>query len=74
MEKIREGESQKREDAGARKGRKVSKHYVFLSRLEFPLGNGDPGPHDLLENRFHMFPKFDYLHSLETFLYLLDLA
>ena len=28
MEKIRDGESQ-REDAGARKGRKVAKHYVF---------------------------------------------
>ena len=30
MQKIREGESQKREDAGARKGRKVAKHCVFL--------------------------------------------
>ena len=29
MEKIREGDSQKREDAGARKGRKVAKHCVF---------------------------------------------
>ena len=29
MKKIREGESQKREDAGARKGRKVTKHFVF---------------------------------------------
>ena len=29
MEKIREGESQKREDAGARKGREVAKHCVF---------------------------------------------
>ena len=29
MEKIRDGESQKREDAGARKGRKVAKHCVF---------------------------------------------
>ena len=29
MEKIRQGESQKREDAGARKGRKVAKHCVF---------------------------------------------
>ena len=29
MEKIREGESQKREDAGSRKGRKVAKHCVF---------------------------------------------
>ena len=28
-EKIRDGESQKREDAGARKGRKVAKHRVF---------------------------------------------
>ena len=28
-EKIRDGESQKREDAGERKGRKVAKHYVF---------------------------------------------
>ena len=28
-EKIREGESQKREDAGARKGRRVAKHCVF---------------------------------------------
>ena len=28
-EKMREGESQKREDAGARRGRKVVKHYVF---------------------------------------------
>ena len=30
VEKIRKGESQKREDAGARKGRKVVKHGVFL--------------------------------------------
>ena len=29
MEKIREGESQKREDAGAQKGREVAKHRVF---------------------------------------------
>ena len=28
-EKIRDGESQKREDAGAGKGRKVAKHCVF---------------------------------------------
>ena len=29
VEKIRKGESQKREDAGARKGRKGAKHPVF---------------------------------------------
>ena len=29
MEKIRDGESQKKEDAGARKGREVAKHCVF---------------------------------------------
>ena len=29
MEKVKEGESQKREDAGARKGRKVAIHCVF---------------------------------------------
>ena len=29
VEKIRKGESQKREDAGARKSRKVAKHGVF---------------------------------------------
>ena len=28
-EKIRDGESQKRQDAGARKGREVAKHCVF---------------------------------------------
>ena len=28
-EKIRDGESQKKEDAGARKGRRVAKHCVF---------------------------------------------
>ena len=28
-EKIRDGESQKRQDAGARKGREVAIHYVF---------------------------------------------
>ena len=28
MEKVTDGESQKREDAGARKGRKVAKHCV----------------------------------------------
>ena len=28
MEKVRDGESQKREDAGARKGREVAKHCV----------------------------------------------
>ena len=29
-EKIRDGESQKKEDAGARKGREVAIHYVFV--------------------------------------------
>ena len=29
MEKVRDGESQKRGDAGARKGREVPKHCVF---------------------------------------------
>ena len=29
MKKIRDGESQKREDAGARKGREVAKHCIF---------------------------------------------
>ena len=29
MEKSRDGENQKREDAGARKGREVAKHSVF---------------------------------------------
>ena len=29
MEKIRDGESQNREDAGAREGREVTKHCVF---------------------------------------------
>ena len=29
MDKIKEGESQKREDAGVRKGRKVAIHCVF---------------------------------------------
>ena len=29
MEKLRDGESQQREDAGARKGREVAKHCVF---------------------------------------------
>ena len=29
-EKIREEKESKKEDAGARKGRKVAKHYVFL--------------------------------------------
>ena len=29
MEKIRAGDSQKREDAGARKGKKVAKHCAF---------------------------------------------
>ena len=29
MEKIRDGESQEREDAGARKGREVAKHCLF---------------------------------------------
>ena len=37
-EKIRDGESQKREDAGARKGRKVAKHcfssVLWLRRVE----------------------------------------
>ena len=28
-ERIKDGESQKREDAGARKGKKVAKHCVF---------------------------------------------
>ena len=37
-EKIRDGESQKREDAGARKGRKVAEHCVF-----FPMICGSGG-------------------------------
>ena len=37
MQKSREGESQKREDAGARKGRKVAKHSVF------PMFSGSGG-------------------------------
>ena len=37
-EKIRDGESQKREDAGARKGRKVAKH-CFSSVLWRRLAN-----------------------------------
>ena len=37
MEKIRKGDSQKREDAGAQKGRKAAKHCVF------PLFCGFPG-------------------------------
>ena len=32
-EKIRDGDSQKREDAGARKGRKVAIHCVFSTDL-----------------------------------------
>ena len=32
-EKTRDGESQKREDAGAQKGREVAKHCVFSSVL-----------------------------------------
>ena len=38
MEKIRHGESQKREDTGARKGREVAKHCVF------PVFCGSGGP------------------------------
>ena len=38
MEKIREGESQKREDAGTRRGRKVVKYTVF-----FPIFCGSGG-------------------------------
>ena len=37
-EKIRDGESQKREDAGARKGKEVAKHCVF------PVFYGSGGP------------------------------
>ena len=37
MEKIRKGDSQKREDAGARKGRKVAKPCVFF---QFLRGSG----------------------------------
>ena len=37
MEKIRDGESQKREDAGARKGREVAKH------CDFPVFCGSGG-------------------------------
>ena len=33
MEEIREGESQKKEDAGAQKGKKVAKHCVFSDVL-----------------------------------------
>ena len=38
-EKIRDGESQKREDAGARKGRKVAKHCVFLALESRKVGS-----------------------------------
>ena len=37
MEKIRDGESHKREDAGARTGRTVTKHCVF------PMSGGSGG-------------------------------
>ena len=37
-EKIRDGESQKREDAGAREGRKVAKHCVFSNVLRLRRG------------------------------------
>ena len=33
MEKISKGDGQKREDAGARKGRKFAKHRVFFQCL-----------------------------------------
>ena len=36
MEKIRNGDSQKREDAGARKGMKVAEHRVFSNVLWLP--------------------------------------
>ena len=51
-EKIRDGESQRREDAGARKGREVAKHCIFpmfcgsggsRSRLAKAAGAGPAG-------------------------------
>ena len=42
MEKMRDGESQTREDVGARKGRKVAKHCVF------PVFCGSGGSKDRL--------------------------
>ena len=48
MEKIRRGESQKREDAGARKGRKVAKHYVC------PLFCGSGGSKSRLAKATHI--------------------
>ena len=41
-EKIRDGETQKREDAGARKGKKVAKHSFF------PLFHGSRGSNSRL--------------------------
>ena len=45
-EKIRDGESQKREDAGARKGRKVAKRNLKIQTVSTGsrgLGNGNKG-------------------------------
>ena len=38
-------------------------YIIIISPLEFPLGNGNPGWHDVLENSFHMFPRIDYLQG-----------
>ena len=42
MEEIREGESQKREDAGARKGREVAKHCVLLKSSLAKAAGAEP--------------------------------
>ena len=46
MQKLREGESQRREDAGARKGRKVPMHFGFaegqkVGSVRSQLARGD---------------------------------
>ena len=64
MKKIRDGESQPREDAGARKGRKVAKHCVF------PMICGSGGSKSRLAKAAGAEParqmKDDKLHAVEA--------
>ena len=43
-----------------------------LSRLEFLLGNGRPGPHHFIEIWVHRCSMFESLHSIEQCLWLFD--
>ena len=46
--------------------------YICASPLEFPLGNGGPGPHHFIEIWIHRFSMLEKFHSIEEMLWIFD--